>query len=551
MYSVASKIENQREFGAYYTPKHLSQILCHWAIKSKTDLILEPGFGGCDFLASSSNRLSELGNKQASKQIFGCDIDKKAFEHLAEKIGPIQLDKRFILSDFLELKPGDFEVSEFDAVIGNPPYVSMHNMSLKQLERARALEFDGITIGGRASLWAYFILHALSFLRLGGRCAWVLPSSYVNADYSQNLHKYICSRFDRVLMIPIKERLFTSVGVKESTVLVLADGWHASTKEAHCSIIHADSSCELNEIIQSWDQKRATRRVSPSPNEQATASAKKLLLSLYEEGHCLKLSDVAFIRIGIVTGANRYFILDKSSAKENRIPPRALKPILAKLAQVNGLSLNESILEANVDANFRCLLLNTVGSNKYDAGVKNYLLSFSTEDRQAISTFKRRCTWHQPDDGLVPDAFLSYMCNAGPKLVLNDARTTSTNTIHRVYFRERFSITQQKLFAISALSSLGQLSAELVGRSYGSGVLKLEPNEATEIVLANPSNIHHQTVGRTFAEVDLLLRVGSLELAEQRANELVLKPILQSSYEYSVSQLRQAIIHLRNTRKGI
>jgi adenine-specific DNA-methyltransferase len=85
----------QRQFGSYYTPLKISQILCDWAIRSKSDQILESGFGGCGLLEASKQRLQSLGCVQPNRYIYGCDKDKKAFEYLAAKIGPVKLDKRF------------------------------------------------------------------------------------------------------------------------------------------------------------------------------------------------------------------------------------------------------------------------------------------------------------------------------------------------------------------------------------------------------------------------------------------------------------------------
>ena len=539
----------KRRYGAYYTPKRLTQILCDWAIKSSSDMILEPGFGGCDFLESSRSRLTSLGNEEPERHIFGCDTDKAAFKHLDDKIGTIPPGKRFISSDFLKLMPDDFDAIGFDAVIGNPPYISMHNMSAKQAKVARSMKFECIKIGQRASLWAYFVIHALSFLRVGGRCAWVLPSSYVNADYAKEVHKYICQKFSKVVILPIKERLFSNVGAQESTVLVLADNFQPVVSDASCLIVQVDTIDESRKVINSWDKERPIQDTSLPIDRQSPV--KEFLQKLLHEKKCAPLSEIANIRIGIVTGANKFFILNEQTAKEYRIPPRALKPILAKLIQARGLSLDEEILRGNVNGNLRCLLLNTLEKNKYDVGVRRYLDSFSEEDREAISTFKKRNIWHQPDDGLVPDAFLSYMCHSGPRLVLNHAKTTSTNTIHRIFFRQNFSITQRKLFAISLVSSLSQLSAELVGRNYGSGVLKLEPNEAANILVAKPPLIHYRHVNKAFDKINSLLESGAHELAELEANDLVLKPIISRHYKNIISTFRDTTKCLRETRKGV
>lgn len=204
-------LTKKRELGAYYTPPELSQVLTDWAIVRSDEDILEPSFGGCGFFDSSIETLRRLGCKSPEKQLYGVDIDGHAFSILSEKFGQmVETSNRFIQSDFISVKPDDFLVNEFDVVLGNPPYVSMHNMTEKQREACevvlRESPFSGVTMGRNASLWAFFLLHSLSFLKEGGRIAWVLPSSLIHADYAKRLLAIHRSHFQSVKVLKLAER---------------------------------------------------------------------------------------------------------------------------------------------------------------------------------------------------------------------------------------------------------------------------------------------------------------------------------------------------------
>lgn len=67
-----------------------------------------------------------------------------------------------------------------------------------------------------------------------------------------------------------------------------------------------------------------------------------------------------------------------------------------------------------------------------------------------------------------------------PKLVLNHANATCTDTIHRVRFLD--GANGQNVVA-GFLNSLTFAFSEVFGRSYGGGVLELEPNEAERLPL--------------------------------------------------------------------
>lgn len=197
-------VSERRPFGAYYTPRAVADTLAKWAIRVAEDVILEPGFGGCGFLEASHTRIEALGSDDPFAHIYGCDKDPGAFAILGQKIGDNTHTKRFILGDFLCLHPKDFKVSGFDVVIGNPPYVSLHSMSPEQRDLAvGAMTLGRFELDKRASLWAYFVLHALTFLRQGGRCAWVLPSSYLHAEYAREIRLQLKKRFTRLVEITL------------------------------------------------------------------------------------------------------------------------------------------------------------------------------------------------------------------------------------------------------------------------------------------------------------------------------------------------------------
>ena len=156
-----------------------------------------------------------------------------------------------------------------------------------------------------------------------------------------------------------------------------------------------------------------------------------------------------------------------------------------------------------------------------DSPLRRYLDSFLEEDRNKIGTFKKRAVWHAPNDGNIPDAFLPVMNHDGPRLVLNSAWINCTNTLHRAFFRGDVTAVQQKLIAISILTSFSQLSAEFVGRRYGSGVLKHEPREIEKIAILLPQ-LSDDDVNQCFDAVDKLLRAEDMKAAMKKADEFVL-----------------------------
>jgi adenine-specific DNA-methyltransferase len=541
--------KHQRLFGAYYTPARVAEVLTQWAIRSPDDCVLEPGFGGCGFLESATAQLEILGCNSPIKNVYGCDIDSRAFLYLKQKFGDFNYDNQFIEGDFLSLTAGSFNRSEFTVAIGNPPYVSQHNMTGDQKKSAEiALEFANISLDKKASLWAYFILHSLQFLSEAGRCAWVLPVSFVYADYSSSVKKTLISKFAKISVIHLTERLFLEASAKERTVILLAEGFQSKDANRPLDHFYANDLNELEKITKNLRKGETARDETTLILPSVEALDNQVFRKIRNNPSHITLGEAVEIKIGIVTGANSFFILDKKTANENQIESRFFRPILAKMNQSKGLEVSEGDLNLSYERNQRCMLLTPSEEDVKNPHIDSYLSQFPKEKQEANKTFKKRKLWYRPLEGKTPDAFLSYMCDHGPRLILNECATNSSNTIHRCYIRDIFK-SEAKLLAISMLTSFSQISAELVGRSYGSGVLKLEPSEAKKIELILPENINKLALQRKFNEIDSLLRDNKLAEAHDKADQFIYGSIRLENVEGASHTLRELIVKLRNQRR--
>ena len=558
----ASQTRSKKKLGIYYTPREPARILCSWAIRRPDDNTLEPSFGGCGFLEEARNRYEAIGSALPTQHLYGCDIDEQAFtDYLVPKLKIGRDNPRFLCRDFLETQLADFGIDSFSAVVGNPPYVSHHNMSDSLRETAgQAVRQDGFDLISTASLWAYFVLHAIPFLKEGGRMAWILPSSLLFAGYANVVREYIAQHFERVLIVQLKQRLFLSEGTEEITAVLLADNRRSQSKvRGTIHLDFADTLVELEEGIHAWEQgggraRRMNGRVSSS---FLSREAEQCMQRVIHAGQVLHLGDVADVRIGIVTGANRFFVLDESTASSRSLPKSCLQPILAKFSEAPGAALTKEDLEQARHRNRRCLLVNTDQPDLTEKGsaLRNYLASLPRATRHANGTFKKRALWHRPDDGRTPDGFFPYMYQHGPRLILNEVRTTSTNTIHRVYFKPESipdgiaESTWQKACSVSILGTFSQLSGELEGRCYGAGVLKHEPSEARRINLLIPERLDSKEVAEVFRRVDSALREGKNEYAQRMSDLFVLQSFSKVEQEEIIRTLSQELYDARFRRR--
>lgn len=541
----------KKELGAYYTPSILASLLAEWAIRSPSNRILEPGFGGCGFLQAAVDRLSELGCLTPKNQLYGCDIDPQAFAYLSDKLGILNIERRYILSDFVAVSPGDFSVHAFDVVIGNPPYVSLHNMPNSQKESIKAWRAkEKIKLNGRASLWAYFVLHAMSFLKSGGKMAWVLPGSFLQADYAASIREAITACFEDIIAIQLTERMFLSVGTEERTVVLLCSGFGGTSEKI--KVVHCASAERLKNSMAShrFGVSLPQDTLGVQQPSLETIESINIFQELSRRQDTVSLGDLGKVLIGTVTGANRFFIMSPSLAKQRKLGKQYLKPILSKFSHLQGAQVNGNDVEAWCHLDKPCLLLH-LADKKLSQAAAAYIATFPEEDRCRNSTFKRRSNWLAADDGRIPDAFLSYMTHDGPRIVLNNAGINATNSIHRICFHQAVEPQTRKLVAISLCTTFSQLSAELEGRSYGSGVLKIEPSEANRIKLVLPRSRSMEEIEITFAQIDLCFRQGDPNEARRIADRFVLGDADTTTYQGIIQSLSTGLETARNQRRRL
>lgn len=550
-YSAERLLTERKKLGAFYTPEVLSQILASWAIRDQADSVLEPSFGGCGFLHSARCSLEVVGALDAKSKIFGCDVDPIAFQYLGQIFSKRQVEVQFIREDFLKVVAPSGWPKVFDVILANPPYIPFQKINRTDREALAKNTIGVVQLPGRASMWAYFMSHAISFLAENGRMAWVLPGAFLQADYAQPLRDYLGDNFQRVGAFLIRDRIFKQEGTDEETIILLAEGYKSKVQAKCIELGEVESIADLENTINKWrsgdwvGDKTAQRPAILSLNEKEKSAYKKLVTSKF----CKNLGEFAKIQIGIVTGANDFFVLSKDGVKKASLRIGDCKPILSKYLAVKGLEFtNDDHLEY-VRLNGRGYLT-ALKSEQKNARLQRYFSTFDPIKKKNIRTFEKRSVWTNPDDGKNPDGFFPVMHHDGPRIALNAIGCTSTNTIHRVYFSDQSDADDRKLVCISLLTSFSQLSAELVGRRYGSGVLKHEPREAERIELLMPP-VDKSKLISAFHMIDSALRRGDEHAACQFADELIYGAADISHPKKLSDSLIECVSNIRGRRRPV
>lgn len=503
------EVPRQKSLGAFYTPEAMATKMVEWAIRSPDDLVMDPSFGGLVFLEAAQRRLAQLGAPAPDERLFGADLDDEAHRAASEHPGLSIAAASLVEGDFFALEPGG-ALPHVHAVVGNPPYVRSQ-LSAESGEAGRAVaKRAGVSLSRMVSLWAPFTVHATDFVAPGGRLALVLPAELLHAQYSVDILNHVQDRFARTALVIFEERVFP--GALEEVVLLFADGRGEGVCD-HLELVecHTLEDLDVPALQRELDKRRKPAPSSRSRNRKLMGEllqpATRELIETVAASHALAtpLGSLASVDIGAVTGANSYFLL--ADAEYPELARDLLKPAISKAMHVRGATFERSDWERLLEGGTKCQMF--VGRQDSPSTELETIGAYLADgERQGIPDRYKcrvRSPWWSvplPRHG-APDLFLTYFASEHPRMVLNAAAALHTNTVHGVSVR---ADVEPAGLAASFFNSLSLLSAELVGRSYGGGVLKLEPSEAERVLIPTlPAD-----AGESLPDVDELVRAGDL-----------------------------------------
>jgi adenine-specific DNA-methyltransferase len=537
--------ERRKALGAFYTPPAMAQVLVDWAVRDPADHVFDPAFGGAVFFHAAKKRLRALGASEeaAGRALHGFEFDIDAH---AAALGDASLGApadQLVAGSFFEMAPPT-PLPRCEAVVGNPPYVR-YGVFNRWSEKAHAIAAEaGARLTHLASSWAPFVIHAVDYVAPGGRMAQVLPAELLHAQYGETVLDFLCREFADVTLAVFQDRVFP--GALEEVVLLFADGRGAGQA----------SSVRLIESRRLADFSAA--QLAPSTQEETNSArgsgrllsqllhvdARDLYSRLEADERVHTLGALASVDIGAVTGGNDFFLL---SDEHRRAVARELqRATVSKAVHIAGARFAAEHLTALDERGARMWLF--VAEGETEKALLQTAQEYLTvgEDLGVADRYKCRVRnpwWAVPlPKAGVADIFLTYCSNVHPRMVLNEAKALNTNTVHGVTVNAPETAAA---LAVGFYNSLTLLSAELVGRSYGGGVLKLEPTEA-ERLLIPPIE---PALASQLTDIDELLRAGNVESVVERVDPVVLGDGLGLTGD-EIEALRTATAQLRARRRA-
>lgn len=466
--TIWSERELLRDKGQFWTPSWVAQAMVTYLVK-ESDLIFDPATGNGAFF----DALLKLQNTEI--KFYGTDIDAKVLANEIYQNLRCQTERR----DFIKKPPS----RKFKAIVGNPPYIRHHRLDTETKIFLKKLcqKITGFTIDGRAGYHIYFLLQALSLLEAGGRLAFIMPADVCEGVSAKKLWGWIVENFRLEAVVTFAETAAPFPNVDTNAIIFFIKNEQPQSYFSWAKVTENNSKDLFNFVFSDFKQSKfhsleaVSRQIAEAIETGLSRPPQKA-----GGGENFYLSDFADVMRGIATGANEFFFLTKRQVENIGIPNEFLKRAVGRTKDVAEDILTEADLENLDNKNRPTYLLSINGHGDFPKSITDYLEIGENLDLPNRALIKQRRPWYKMEKRIIPPLLFAYLGRRNTRFIKNEANALPLTSFLCVYpFCNDKKHLEKLRQALNHQDTLKNL--KLVGKSYGSGAIKVEPGNLRKL----------------------------------------------------------------------
>jgi len=470
-------VEERHKLGQYFTSqKHADgtywsdvvDLIIGFTIKSPDAIVLDGAVGAGTFLIRAYARMKYLSpylsHEEIISRLFGVDIAKfpalLSMINLAIRDLSVKENYPIIINeDFFNVEPCENSntiekwvdknqrlsllakkekkicIPPVDAFVGNPPYTRQEEME-EYIEEYKNKLIEKIksewrfSLGKRSSIYVYFMLHGIKFLKEGGRIGYITSNSWLDVDYGKFLQEFLLKNTKIIAIIESKvERWFEDADI--NTAITIAEKCNNENERNNNIVKFVQLKKRLEDIIPTTNENERWKAIDKliklieNTNEYYederirifTKTQKELWDEGYDEeareyvgskwgkyirapdiffkilekgkGILVPLKEVAEVVGGLITGNNDFFYLTEEKINKWQIESQYLLPVVKTPRELNKIAFVAK------DLKYKLLYIE---NDKKELKETNVLKYIELGERLGINnapTFKNRRQWYQ------------------------------------------------------------------------------------------------------------------------------------------------------------
>lgn len=532
----------QKLRGGYYTPLDLAVYISRWALSAEASQVLEPSCGDGVFVEA----VATLGHN-TNTTFTGFELSEEEAEKARKRRGTGRGLKTTIKNeDFLHWAIMQMASGKkiFDVVVGNPPFIRYQYLPEEaQLKAEQIFKMLGLPFTKHTNAWVPFVLASIELLKPGGRLGMILPSEIVHVMHAQSLRTFLTKTCSRLLIIDPQEIWFE--GTLQGAVILFAEKKKSPADDSEgLGIVKVkgreflqEDPCALFERTPRINGKTVAGKWTRALLSQSERDLLETLLD-YPEVHLF--DEIAEVDVGIVTGANKFFLVDDETVERYKLQKFA-HPMFGRSEHCPGVVYDQSQHQANAEkgnpTNFIWFKESLSNPSK---SIREYIELGESQNLHTRYKCRIRKPWYKVPSVYSTEIGMLKRSHDTPRLIHNSLDAFTTDTAYRISSKAVKSETLIYCF----INSLTALSAELEGRHYGGGVLELVPSEIEKLLLPIPKKIRPN-----LSKLDDVVRKLSAVDVLQKQNEVVLGALGLSKAQQG--DLLSAWLRLKNRRQRL
>ena len=348
----------------------------------------------------------------------------------------------------------------------------------------------------------------------------VIPAELMSVGYAEPVRQWLRKRFASVKLVVFERLQFADA--LENVVLLLAQGTGGCDAFSLYYVTDGDRLLD----IQPFDEWAVALSDGGKWTELFLTNRQRQLYRQIVDQDFVPLSAYGAPELGTVTGANAYFVITEATRREYelRIGADVVATCPPGTRNLQALSFTRSDWARLRDSGERVWMLYP-RSEEAHAGLRRYLDLGISRDVPDAYKCQVRAKWWRPPVVKAPDLFFTYMSHRYPRLIANSAHVTFLNSMHGIRLRDGAPRVCREALPLLAFNSVTMLGAEIRGRSYGGGILKMEPSEASVLPMPSPRilEVAWASLKSDRDKLDRALREGRWTTVVARVDETLLR----------------------------
>lgn len=501
----------QKLRGAYYTPLQLANAMVSLVASHDITNVLEPSCGDGVFLDS----LASLNLLDSIPGVTAVEIEDDEVEKVSNKYRD-KKNVHVLNEDFLDFYQRVYGKETYDLILGNPPYIRYQYLTEEQREiQSSILTSHGMKSNKLINAWVAFLVACVQLLSENGKIAFVIPAEILQVVYAEDLRLFLSNQLSKITLLTFEQLVFPDI---EQEILVFIG--EKGKEEKGIRIIELNNLDDFKKLDLNTNSFQKLKHVKEKWTKYFVSAEKvKVIQSIREDKRFSKFSDLALINIGITTGNNTYFSVDRGTTDKYELSSVTL-PLIGRSSHAHGIYFTNKDWQENIKTDKRAMLISFPDTSyeTYPAKHKEYIEFGEKKGENKGYKCSIRDRWYIVPSVWIPDAFFLRRNNLYPKFVLNRCNAVSTDTMHRIKFNDGVNAENVLL---SYYNSISFAFTEICGRSYGGGVLEILPGEVGNIMLPLIDKIDETLRNELLEQVDDIVRNDedieeALDLVDQK-----------------------------------